>query len=218
MAVARSLSYEPKVLLLDEPLSNLDLKERERVRGDLRLLLKRIGITTVFVTHDQEEAFVISDRVTLLNHGKIVQEGLPVELYAKPANSFVAGFIGRANILKVEIGEVICSEHTVKVLIPEMGAELMCEYEEEFPRDASLVVVRFNEIGLSGDPKAFKDNVVEGKVISREYRGAMTDYKIRVRNCQIVVSTHKFSSLGGVPGKDTVYIHIPRQAIRIVPN
>ena len=95
VALARSISYEPKVILLDEPLSNLDQKERERVRGELRVLLKRIGITTVFVTHDQEESFVICDRVILMNKGKIEQEGTPDSLYTSPSNLFVAEFIGR---------------------------------------------------------------------------------------------------------------------------
>ena len=109
------------MLLLDEPLSNLDQKERERVRGELRTLLKRIGITTVFVTHDQEESFVICDRVILMNLGKIEQEGTPDELYASPADLFVAEFIGRGNILGAEVKEVDAATHTATLRVPDDG-------------------------------------------------------------------------------------------------
>jgi iron(III) transport system ATP-binding protein len=218
VAVARSISYEPKVLLLDEPLSNLDQKERERVRGELRLLLKRIGITTVFVTHDQEEAFVICDRVILMNRGKIEQEGTPDSLYASPANMFVAEFIGRGNILKAELKEIDTTTHTAILWIPEMKADLRCEYEGEFPEKVSAIVIRRNEMGFSQKVPDFKDNVLRGVVVSREYRGAVTDHRITIGDAEITATTHKFESLVETQVGDTLYVHVPPRAIKPIPG
>ena len=100
VALARALAPEPRVLLLDEPLSNLDPALRERTRRELRQLIKRVGITTVFVTHEQEEAFELGDRVAVLNAGRLEQEGAPDELYERPASLFVATFVGRANVFR----------------------------------------------------------------------------------------------------------------------
>ncbi|MCX5837245.1 MAG: ABC transporter ATP-binding protein [Deltaproteobacteria bacterium] len=99
VALARSLVLNPKVLLFDEPLSNLDAKLRKRMREEIRLLQQRLGITAIYVTHDQAEALAISDRIVVMNHGRISQIGTPLELYHEPANRFVAEFIGEANFL-----------------------------------------------------------------------------------------------------------------------
>jgi ABC-type Fe3+/spermidine/putrescine transport system ATPase subunit len=102
VALARALAPEPRVLLLDEPLSNLDPALRERTRRELRQLIERIGITTVLVTHEQEEAFDLADRVAILNAGRLDQLGTPEELYLRPATPFVASFIGRATLFEAE--------------------------------------------------------------------------------------------------------------------
>ena len=100
VALARALAPEPRVLLLDEPLSNLDPALRERTRHELREVIKRVGITTVFVTHEQDEAFDLGDRVAVLNQGRLEQTGAPDELYEHPVNLFVATFVGRANVFR----------------------------------------------------------------------------------------------------------------------
>ena len=100
VALARALAPEPRVLLLDEPLSNLDPALRERTRHELRDVIKRVGITTVFVTHEQDEAFDLGDRIAVLNNGRLEQTGAPDELYEHPANLFVATFVGRANVFR----------------------------------------------------------------------------------------------------------------------
>lgn len=100
VALARALAPEPRVLLLDEPLSNLDPTLRERTRRELGLLIKRVGITTVFVTHEQEEAFDLGDRVAVLHDGRLEQLATAEELYARPASLFVATFVGRANVVR----------------------------------------------------------------------------------------------------------------------
>lgn len=100
VALARALAPHPSVLLLDEPFSNLDTALRVQIRTEIHQLLVRLGITTVFVTHDQEEAFVLGDRVAVMAHGQIVQQGTPVELYESPATPWVADFVGDANLLE----------------------------------------------------------------------------------------------------------------------
>jgi iron(III) transport system ATP-binding protein len=107
VALARALAPEPPLLLLDEPLSNLDATLRERTRTELRTLLKQVGITALFVTHDQEEAFALADRIAVMGGGRLQQLGTPETLYARPANAFVAGFIGRANLLPARVVEAV---------------------------------------------------------------------------------------------------------------
>jgi iron(III) transport system ATP-binding protein len=99
IALARALATAPSLLLLDEPLSALDAKERERLRGEIRQLQRRVGVTTILVTHDQEEALSMADRVVVMNHGAIEQVGAPLEVYERPATPFVADFIGKVNVL-----------------------------------------------------------------------------------------------------------------------
>ncbi len=103
VAVARAIVLEPKVLLFDEPLSNLDAKLRRQVREDIREIQQKLGVTTIYVTHDQEEALAISDKVIVMNNAVIAQEGTPKDLYNYPKNKFVANFIGDANVVKAEI-------------------------------------------------------------------------------------------------------------------
>ncbi len=104
--MARALVLEPQVLLFDEPLSNLDAKLRRQVREDIRDIQTRLGLTVVYVTHDQEEALAVSDRIIVMNNAVIAQEGTPRDLYDAPANAFVADFIGEANLLDCEIETV----------------------------------------------------------------------------------------------------------------
>ncbi|MCD6372668.1 MAG: ABC transporter ATP-binding protein, partial [Thermococcus sp.] len=102
VALARALVVEPDVLLLDEPLSNLDAKIRERLRGEIKRIQRELGTTTIYVTHDQEEAIAVSDRIAVMNVGRVEQVGKPLELYYHPRKEFVARFLGLSNILEVE--------------------------------------------------------------------------------------------------------------------
>ena len=120
VALARALAPEPRVLLLDEPLSNLDPALRERTRHELREVIKRVGITTVFVTHEQEEAFDLGDRIAVLNQGRLEQAGTPDALYEHPANLFVATFVGRANVFRGDAARALGSNgKSVLVVRPE---------------------------------------------------------------------------------------------------
>jgi iron(III) transport system ATP-binding protein len=103
VACARALVLEPQVLLFDEPLSNLDAKLRRRMREEIRDLQQKLHLTSIYVTHDQEEALAVSDKIVVMNKGRIAQEGTPTDLYERPADSFVADFIGGANLIPCEI-------------------------------------------------------------------------------------------------------------------
>ncbi len=124
VAIARSLVLEPRLLLFDEPLSNLDFKLRVTMRQELRNLQRRLGKTSIYVTHDQGEALALSDRIIVLSHGRIEQIGTPEEIYEKPASAFVADFIGNSNLIKGEIveasgtGAVVRSEHGLLLHVP----------------------------------------------------------------------------------------------------
>ncbi|GLW34424.1 ABC transporter ATP-binding protein [Actinoplanes regularis] len=116
VALARALVNRPKVLLLDEPLGALDLKLRERMQVELKAIQREVGITFVFVTHDQDEALTMSDRVAVFNDGRIVQVGSPEEVYERPASSFVAGFVGTSNVFTGEVAKALfCREGTFSV-------------------------------------------------------------------------------------------------------
>ena len=217
VALARNIVYEPKVLLLDEPLSNLDRKVRERMRGELHVLLKRIGVTAVYVTHDQEEAFVISDRIILMKDGKIVQEAQPRELYEEPKCTFAAEFIGRANILKAKVKMIDEKKKTARLQLPEIGTELICKYDcDVFPKDVSQVLVRYNEIAMYESEPTCNDNVVQGEVVSRDYRGSVTDHKVNVGDAQLIVTTHKFCTMSRSTEKKEIFLYIPPEAIKPV--
>ncbi len=122
VALARTLANEPQVLLLDEPLSNLDAKLRVQTRQELRKLQRRLAITTIFVTHDQEEALTTCDRIAVMDQGVIQQVGTPKELFDHPVNRFVAGFVGTANIWAAQGREVAFRPHAVQLLSPGASA------------------------------------------------------------------------------------------------
>jgi len=156
VALARALAPEPRVLLLDEPLSNLDPALRERTRRELRALIKRVGITTMFVTHEQEEAFDVGDRVAVLNQGRLEQVGTPDDLYERPATLFVATFVGRANVLRGP---------TARSLMAEGGGGGVGA------ADGQVLVVRPERLRFAGAG-------VAGVVKERRYTGAAAFYQV----------------------------------------
>jgi len=124
IAVARALVLEPQVLLLDEPLSNLDERLRRRVRTDIRDLQQRLGFTAVYVTHDQEEALAVSDKIIVMKEGDIAQQGAPETLYHSPNSVFIADFMGEANILPCEVEEADADDALVRLVISASGCEV----------------------------------------------------------------------------------------------
>jgi spermidine/putrescine ABC transporter ATP-binding subunit len=182
VALARTLVIQPRVLLLDEPLSNLDAKLRVEMRLELQKLQRDLGLTTIYVTHDQEEALALSNCIAVINHGEVVQQGEPRAIYEQPSNDFVAGFIGQANLLPATIGQVL--DHSLWVTI-ENGATI------EIPMPSSFAPLRAGEaVRLSVRPEAIEirdasdqasgGNWISGKIAASAYQGAFVEYEITV--------------------------------------
>jgi iron(III) transport system ATP-binding protein len=143
VAVARAIVLEPRVLLFDEPLSNLDAKLRRKVRDDIRDLQQRLGLTVIYVTHDQEEALAVSDKVIVMDNAAIAQEGTPQDLYERPVNRFMADFIGEANMISG-----IFRRHAGGTLFT--AGEITLELGHvPVPADASMIALRPDRLGLS---------------------------------------------------------------------
>ena len=170
VAVARALALEPQVLLLDEPLSNLDARLRRRVRTEIRELQQRLGFTAVYVTHDQDEALAVSDRVVVMKEGGIAQAGTPRELYETPASAFIADFMGEANVVECEVLSVEADRALIRI-----GAlEHRIAAGSARPGPARLAV-RPNAITL--DPVS--DAPLSGTVIHAAYLGDHVEYEVK---------------------------------------
>ena len=184
VALARALILKPKVLLFDEPLSNLDAKLRNRMRAEIRNLQKELGITSVYVTHDQSEALAISDRIVVMDNSVISQIGSPTELYTQPSNPFVADFIGEANIVE---GRLKGTEGD-KAVVEVAGQEFKVNYKN-LPEnnDKINLMIRPEDIYFSDN-----DTGVPGKVDFAMYQGSMDDYTIQLEDSQ-EVRLHDFS-------------------------
>lgn len=185
VALARAIVIEPKVLLLDEPLANLDAKLREEMRFFIRSLQKRVGITTVYVTHDQAEAMVIADRIVVMVSGNVEQVGNPSEIYANPINKQVADFIGLSNFIDAEV--ISETENKFYRLLTRIG-EICCKYEGRLPKGEKVIVaVRPESISLWKEKKKEGSlNLLSGTVKERCYLGNVYDYKIRCSDESIV--------------------------------
>jgi iron(III) transport system ATP-binding protein len=170
VALARTVVIEPEVLLLDEPLSNLDAKLRVEMRGELRALQRKTGLTTIFVTHDQEEANAIADRMAVLDGGRIQQIGSPVELYDNPANPFVAGFLGTANVIA---GEVV---HGSGEAMFRAAAGFMLPVPAETRPGPVLLALRPQALALAREGEAAP---LAGKVVRTEFLGGHVRYAIK---------------------------------------
>lgn len=201
VALARALVMEPDVLLLDEPLSNLDAKLRERMRFEIVELQQRLGITVVYVTHDQEEAMSMSDRVVVMQHGVIQQIDTPEIIYDQPRNHFVAEFIGAANVLAAhaEDENTVCLEGFQNVCI-EVTSKLVAGQRVD-------LLVRPEAIALtSPDDTRFH---LTGQIQQRLFLGSMTEYRVRVDSVTLRVQSADGSFYAG----DVVGVRIQRSTI-----
>ncbi len=206
VALARAVVIEPDVLLFDEPLSNLDAKLRESVRVEIRNLQKRLGITSIYVTHDQAEALVISDRVVVMRGGKIEQVGNPFWVYEHPETSFVAGFIGLANIRR---GTVAKAEGTDVTVTSDFGALVM--HGEGLPVGSKVMFCfRPEDVVLAG---AGTRNRVRGTIDQQIFMGNLTDLFVDVGG---VILRAQMQKGGNLRKGDPVELVIPEDAIRIL--
>jgi iron(III) transport system ATP-binding protein len=212
VALARALVYSPEVLLLDEPFSNLDAKLRERARSWVKELQRTLGLTTIFVTHDQDEALSMSDRVVVMDHGRVQQIGTPEDVYRRPANRFVAEFVGRVNLIR---GVVAAHD----------GAGLIVAVDGSTRR---LAVVAPNATAVSGDvtlalrPEAVTllpadgttngTNTWEGDVHAVAFLGDHYEYDVQVGSLPLSVQSRQ-----RVAG-DRIKVHIPEDALSILAD
>ncbi len=179
VALARALAPRPRILLLDEPLSNLDPALRARTRHELRRLIHRVGITTVIVTHEQEEAFDLGDVIAVLESGRLVQVGTPEELYTRPATAFVAGFVGRATVLEVELADP-GGEPPARVRLGGVVWELPLS---PAPGRRARLFVRPEAVELV--PPA--PGLLTGRVTDRRYAGALAYFLVRTEAGELEV-------------------------------
>ncbi len=171
VALARALAVEPDVLLLDEPLSALDAKVRVQLREEIRRVQSELGVTTLFVTHDQEEALALSDRVAVLSKGRIEQIGTPAEIYGEPHTAFVAEFIGTMNRLRAK---VVGPEH-----VEHKGRRLKVEDAREHEVGSGIMVlVRPESVELSALDTDANEGALEGRIVSHSFLGPVTRLKV----------------------------------------
>lgn len=202
VALARALVVEPKLLLLDEPLSNLDAKLRISMRTEIKRIQQKLGITTVFVTHDQEECFSISDKVAVMNNGDIEQYDTPENIYKYPSTEFVARFIGFDNFFNVEkIGD-----HKYKNIC---GHEFVIDYEDS--RNQAVATIRPDDIQIAHEDSSM--NTINGIVDVRTFLGDSYQYEIKTELGKINVN-HK--SEKPYQQGDAVHLLMPSNKIILV--
>ena len=195
VAMARAIVYRPDVLLLDEPLSNLDMKLRVSMRAELKRLQRALGITTIFVTHDQQEALVLSDRIAVMNGGKVEQVGTPTEIYQRPSTVFVADFVGSTNLLSGVLESVDPQAETCRVKLA--GGHRVtagCDVGAK-PGETVVVTVKPERVSLApcDDPQAG----LCGDVVSVAYLGSVQSYVVAVGSEEIEVRQADAATVDG---------------------
>ena len=213
VALARAIVIEPRVLLFDEPLSNLDAKLRVQMRQEIRALQRRLGITTVYVTHDQEEAMAVSDRIVVMDHGSVVQEGTAEDLYYRPASQFVAGFIGRVNLIAgtatrtpdgrpgvAALGTVIAAANLPGGLVLGDAVQLLL-------RPEALAIAR------DGEPTALRATVV-----SCTFLGEKVEYLLRCAGEILQSVRYNAGPAEVVPEGAEVWLRVAEDSVNVLPG
>jgi iron(III) transport system ATP-binding protein len=189
VALARALVGNPKVLLLDEPLSNLDAKLREKMRFEIKSLVRRMGITSVYVTHDQAEAMVISDRVAVMESGDVVQIGTPQEIYKKPANRFVADFIGTMNFMPGEVVEIVKDRDAVYVRT-DFSEKMLCKPSDlsvTKPGEKVYASIRPEDVEVFAEHPQARENLFKGTIAHKAYLGNFLYFFVNIQDTMIRV-------------------------------
>ncbi len=190
VALARTIVIEPQVLLLDEPLSNLDKNLRVQMRGELLGLQRKLGITTIFVTHDQEEAMTTADRMAVLQDGVLQQVGTPADLFDTPANTFVAGFVGTANMLH---GQVARSADGMVGFAIEGVGEIRLPRSAQAPSSGRAAISFRPHVTqlIAADAPSSDDQVwLDGVIEASEFLGEFTRYKVRAGTAELTADQH----------------------------
>ncbi len=216
VALARALVIEPKVLLLDEPLSNLDAKLRLRMRGEIRRLQKRLGITTIYVTHDQEEALSISDRIAVMNQGRILQIGTPLEVYENPKELFVADFIGITNFLPCKVLEINEAERIMIIDLNGVKLILRDVYEKFDAGEEAICAIRPESLEVYKLDEAPRDKPsIKGKVDLVTFLGKIVRYDVETDLGMIKVDVSGGTKKGFLREGEKVAVIIDPSAVRI---
>jgi iron(III) transport system ATP-binding protein len=213
VALARALVYSPKVLLLDEPLSNLDAKLREQARVWLKRLQSELGITTVYVTHDQEEALAMSDRIAVMSNGHMLQVAPPHEIYERPATAEVAAFIGRSNFIDGTVISAGGGAATVRV--DESGETINVAISEDAATgDLVTVAFRPEKVFLTnGGAEVPADAIVlNADIMTTSYVGSRYEYDLKYGSKTLLVD----STTGGLTG--AARLVVPAEAVRLYPR
>ena len=212
VSLARSLVMEPKVLLLDEPLSNLDAKLRVSTRLEIRKIQQRVGITSVYVTHDQEEAMTLSDQVVIMHQGKIMQIGTPQEIYAYPVSRFVADFIGKANFFE---GHVIGQASDNGLEIDIMGNKFAIKVKKDTFSEGERILSVLRPESIKLEPKML-DTLV-GTVREAVYLGSQIVYAVEVsKNILTVEISNPQEHTVFKPGEE-VTVSFQDESLHILP-
>jgi iron(III) transport system ATP-binding protein len=214
LALARALVMEPQLLLLDEPLSNLDAKLRDRMRSELKRLQRELGLTTVYVTHDQSEALALSHEIAVMNEGRVVQVGTPRQIYEQPHNRFVADFVGTTNFIGGTVVSVADGRCTVSSAMGELNAHAGADVAE----NASVVVsVRPEDVELSEVAPASSDgdNVCAGTVGAKDFLGDYLDFQVKVGDVVLQAKAHP--SLR-TPVGDAIYLRMKPEKCVAIPG
>ena len=191
LALARAIVMEPQLLLLDEPLSNLDAKLRERMRFELKRLQRELGLTTVYVTHDQSEALALSHEIAVMDEGRIVQIGSPRDIYERPHNRFVADFVGTANFLDATV--ITADPHTGRCRVGTVLGELGVHAVDALGRNDKVVIsVRPEDVELVEQipERSGERNVCEGTVDAKVFLGEHVDFQVKVGESLLLARAH----------------------------
>ena len=206
VAVARAIVLKPKVLLFDEPLSNLDAKLRRQVREDIREIQQKLGVTTIYVTHDQEEALAISDKVIVMNNAVIAQEGSPKDLYNNPKNKFVANFIGDANVVSVEIESK--EGNSYKLRLAEMQINITSEH---ILSGKISVALRPEKINIQNNKI---ENSIKAKVTNSSFVGNSYQYIVNSNIGKIYVVSNDTINIFNI--NDEVFLSFDEREVKIL--
>ncbi|CUX21946.1 MULTISPECIES: ABC transporter ATP-binding protein [Agrobacterium] len=205
VAVARALVLEPQVLLLDEPLSNLDARLRRRVRTEIRDLQQRLGFTAVYVTHDQDEALAVSDRIIVMKDGEIAQSGAPRDLYEAPASAFIADFMGEANVVGCEVIAVEGADALIRV----GGIDHRVAARNARPGPAELAVRPGSiSIGQPGGPG------LAGRVLHSAYLGGHVEYEVETDIGTLFIVDHAVET--SLPAASDVTLGFKNRGIALI--
>ena len=216
IALARALVKQPKVLLLDEPLGALDKKLREEMQIELRNLQKSLGITFIFVTHDQEEAMTMSDRIAVMDEGNILQVSPPKEIYHNPKNKFVSQFIGNINILDADLKSV--SNENLSIEVDCFGSMQLKNYQQIIENDKINIAIRPEEIAISKISDSNYDYNFQGNVKNISFYGESTYYYVQLNNSEKILMVSKNETKESFSENDNCYVNFNSNNVKIIKD